>query len=269
MGVGPTGTYGSYSGDFNTWERNEVSRGGLTHLGIPPTALPRQRYQQTSLSCRNVDLGTKDPTSELNHIFGHRHFRPGQKDCIEAALQGRDVFCLMPTGGGKSVVYQLPALCCAGVTVVFSPLVSLIQDQVDLMRAVNVNADFLAAGKDQENSAALQQLERMPMPSRDTWQADEEIRNPIKLLYVTPERLKASERLKHVFQSLNAKGLLSRFVIDEAHCTLPRRPPAPVPPPPLPRPPAALPLPRSQSLTLRRHQACASGATTFGRTTCR
>ena len=67
---------------------------------------------------------------EMKRMFGHNGFREGQRQCVEAALLGRDVFCLMPTGGGKSVVYQLPAWCTAGLAVVFSPLISLIQDQV-------------------------------------------------------------------------------------------------------------------------------------------
>lgn len=80
----------------------------------------------------------RDPRQEITHTFGHPGFRPGQLECIEAALAGRDVFCLMPTGGGKSVVYQLPAWCCAGLAVVFSPLLSLIQDQVDALQAMGI-----------------------------------------------------------------------------------------------------------------------------------
>jgi hypothetical protein len=80
----------------------------------------------------------KNHTTEIKHRFGHNGFRHGQKECVEAALAGRDVFCLMPTGGGKSVVYQLPAWCCPGLAVVFSPLISLIQDQVDAMHAIGI-----------------------------------------------------------------------------------------------------------------------------------
>jgi hypothetical protein len=74
----------------------------------------------------------------LRRTFGHTGFRQGQRECIDAALLGRDVFCLMPTGGGKSIVYQLPAMCCRGIAVVFSPLLSLIVDQVELLSAVGI-----------------------------------------------------------------------------------------------------------------------------------
>jgi superfamily II DNA helicase RecQ len=80
----------------------------------------------------------KDPQKEMKSMFGHNGFRVGQRECVEAALNGRDVFCLMPTGGGKSVVYQLPAWCTPGLSVVFSPLLSLIQDQVDALNEINI-----------------------------------------------------------------------------------------------------------------------------------
>lgn len=207
------GTSGSYSGSFLTWERNEIARGGIDASKVPPP-ISRGLVQQSLL---RKSLGYKDPVTEMKRVFAHNKFRPGQGDCIGAALDDRDVFCLMPTGGGKSIVYQLPAMCCPGVTVVFSPLVSLIQDQVDLMRAIDVNAQMLASGKDSENSQTLHELQSYPSPS-STWEQDEMTYRPIKLLYVTPERFAASERLRTVLRSLNSKGLLSRFVLDEAHC---------------------------------------------------
>jgi ATP-dependent DNA helicase RecQ len=80
----------------------------------------------------------KDPKTELFRRFGHRDFRKGQEECVTAALKGNDVYCLMPTGGGKSIVYQLPAWCDRGLSIVFSPLISLIQDQVDAMNAIGI-----------------------------------------------------------------------------------------------------------------------------------
>ena len=212
--VGTSGTSGSYSGSYLKWEQNEVQKGGLE--AMHHTSSHQRRLPFTAAPAKK-NWANKDSTTELLRVFGHRNFRPGQMDCIDAALGDRDVFCLMPTGGGKSIVYQLPALCCPGVTIVFSPLVSLIQDQVDLMRAVNVQAAYMASGKDEENSGIMNSLLYASDP-RPNWSDDEASSGLIKLLYVTPERYKASERLRQVLQSLERKGLLSRFVIDEAHC---------------------------------------------------
>jgi superfamily II DNA helicase RecQ len=85
------------------------------------------RYSVGSTGAGEMSGPTKDPKAEILSKFGHKGFRPGQFECVQSALQGRDVFCLMPTGGGKSVVYQLPAWCAPGLAVVFSPLLSLIQ----------------------------------------------------------------------------------------------------------------------------------------------
>jgi len=78
--------------------------------------------------------------------------------CVEAALQGRDVFCLMPTGGGKSVVYQLPAWCCPGITVVFSPLISLIQDQVEAMKAIKIRAVMSSSATNDDFQESVREL---------------------------------------------------------------------------------------------------------------
>ena len=150
----------------------------------------------------------KDPTAENKRLFGHGRFRLGQKDCIDAAMSGRDVFCLMPTGGGKSLVYQLPAWCCAGLAAVFSPLVSLIQDQVDAMNAIGIKAVNTSTSLDEYNSRLL-----LSELHRYEGREDEP-----KLIYITPEKFAKSPGLKSALQSLVSRGLLSRFVIDEAHC---------------------------------------------------
>ena len=79
----------------------------------------------------------------LQRVFGYNGFRPGQKELIDGVLAGRDVFGIMPTGGGKSMCYQLPALMLPGITLVISPLISLMRDQVMALKAVGVSAAYI------------------------------------------------------------------------------------------------------------------------------
>ncbi|MGL6343257.1 MAG: DEAD/DEAH box helicase, partial [Waterburya sp.] len=81
--------------------------------------------------------------SALKHFFGYDSFRPGQKKIIEAALQNKDLLTIMPTGGGKSLCFQLPALLRKGITIVVSPLIALMQDQVDALQDNGISATFL------------------------------------------------------------------------------------------------------------------------------
>ena len=156
----------------------------------------------------------RDVKVEIRQKFGHKQgFREGQAECVRAAMEGNDVFCLMPTGGGKSVVYQLPAWCSPGVAVVFSPLLSLIQDQVDYLNVIGINAVFLSSQQDENYAKNI--CQQLAACSRNGFQEDD---NTIKMLYITPERYAKSEYLKKLFDSLAAKNMLSRFVIDEAHC---------------------------------------------------
>jgi hypothetical protein len=150
---------------------------------------------------------TKDPLLESRHKFGHRSFRPGQKEVIMNAIAGRDVFVLMPTGGGKSLCYQLPAWCCPGLTVVISPLLSLIQDQVQSMKKLGVDSVFLASSQDYETEQVhiTRQLN------------DATPHGGIKLLYLTPEKINNSQLMQNILRRLYNKKLLSRFVVDEAH----------------------------------------------------
>jgi len=150
----------------------------------------------------------KDIHAENRRKFGHRSFRRGQQAVIENAVAGRDVFVLMPTGGGKSLCYQLPAWCCPGITVVISPLLSLIQDQVQSMTMVGVDSVYLSSNQDYEGE------------QRDITRRLNEAtpHGGIKLLYLTPEKLSNSNHMRSILRRLHSRGLLNRFVVDEAHC---------------------------------------------------
>src|SRR5215207_10059621 len=134
----------------------------------------------------------------LKRTFGYSSFRPLQREIIEATLTGHDVFALLPTGGGKSLCFQLPALARGGLTVVVSPLIALMKDQVDQLQASGVAATFLNStlGAD-EARARLRGLHR----------------GEYKLLYAAPERL----MLEGWVENLKAWNV-SCLAIDEAHC---------------------------------------------------
>ena len=135
----------------------------------------------------------------LQHYFGYSQFRYNQQDIIENVLAKKDAVVLMPTGGGKSLCYQVPALALDGVTVVVSPLIALMKDQVDALRLNGVAAAFLNSSlSNHEQSTVINQLKN----------------NQLKLLYAAPERLLGANGLLQFLQQVN----VSLFAIDEAHC---------------------------------------------------
>lgn len=161
---------------------------------------------------RRPILHTKAPSPDskalhatLKHYFKFSAFRENQLESINATCQGLDTLILMPTGGGKSICYQLPAILSNGLTVVVSPLKSLIADQVNRMQSLNVKTSALS-GETQENES-----DDIYHDLRQDWPEH-------KLLYVTPEKINASNFLISVFRRLYERNLLARFVIDEAHC---------------------------------------------------
>src|SRR5437763_12601512 len=134
----------------------------------------------------------------LKQSFGFDSFRPLQEEIIRDALAGRDAFALLPTGGGKSLCFQLPALAREGLTVVVSPLISLMKDQVDALQASGIAATFLNSTLKANETAA-----RM-LGLRD---------GAFSLLYVAPERLMLESFLEKAKQSN-----VTQIAIDEAHC---------------------------------------------------
>ncbi|MEY3399098.1 MAG: hypothetical protein RL220_1692, partial [Bacteroidota bacterium] len=141
----------------------------------------------------------KTPHEILSEYWGYGAFRPRQEDIIQTALRGEDVLALLPTGGGKSICFQVPAMCMQGICLVISPLVALMNDQVENLRKRNIMAYCVTSG----------------MPAREV---DRILDNCIygadtKFLYVSPERLKTE-----LFQVRFRKMNVCLIAVDEAHC---------------------------------------------------
>lgn len=174
----------SHMGDFYPGTKNDGLSGEFDGYGYKHSEL-----MQTS----------------LRYTFGLKAFRPNQLQAINATMLGVDCFVLMPTGGGKSLCYQLPATLTESVTIIISPLKSLILDQVSKLQALDINARNLSGEQTlQDMNNIYRELESTPPL--------------LKVLYVTPEKISASPRLQDVMMRLYKKGHIARFVIDEAHC---------------------------------------------------
>lgn len=202
---------------YEKWNAPSVSFSSIDSFGVSSVPLEREPYIPSFVEVNYIE-GSNDPkwsstnfpwTKKLEannkKVFGNHSFRPNQREVINATMSGYDVFVLMPTGGGKSLTYQLPALVCPGITLVISPLVSLIQDQIMHLLQANIPAAYLSANME--------------------WTEQQEILRELcsdyckyKLLYVTPEKVAKSDVLLRHLESLNGRGLLARIVIDEAHC---------------------------------------------------
>ncbi|HET6485055.1 MAG TPA: ATP-dependent DNA helicase RecQ, partial [Spirochaetia bacterium] len=145
-----------------------------------------------------VEPDAKDLARALKQHFGFAGFRPHQSEIVQAVLRGKDVFASLPTGGGKSLCYQLPAVMRDGLTLVVSPLISLMKDQVDGAREDGIPAAFLNSTLSSDES-------------RETWR--ELASGSIRLLYASPERLSIP-----AFRASLARFGLALIAVDEAHC---------------------------------------------------
>lgn len=138
------------------------------------------------------------PLDMLKKYFGYSSFRKGQEKIIESIINKKDTFAIMPTGGGKSICYQIPALTMEGITIVISPLISLMKDQVDTLRENGVNASFI------NSSLSSREVNEVILGA---------VSGHCKILYVAPERLE-QDYFKNTVKSLN----ISMVAVDEAHC---------------------------------------------------
>ncbi|MGA8880881.1 MAG: RecQ family ATP-dependent DNA helicase, partial [Azonexus sp.] len=138
----------------------------------------------------------------LRDVFGYPAFRGAQADIIDHVANGGDALVLMPTGGGKSLCYQIPALLRSGCAVVVSPLIALMQDQVDALTQLGVKAAVLNSTLDRQEAQAVEQAI---------------FNGTLDLVYIAPERL-LLDRTLAMLDALSEAGKLALFAIDEAHC---------------------------------------------------
>src|SRR6478736_10284481 len=164
----------------------------------PPDAGRPDREGSTHPVTASALPETRTALDVLTTVFGYDHFRGDQAEIIDTVLRGQDALVLMPTGGGKSLCYQIPALLRPGAGVVISPLIALMQDQVDALLELGLRAGFL-------NST------QGPGERRQVEEAF--VAGELDLLYLAPERLRADSTMR-----LLDRGPIALFAIDEAHC---------------------------------------------------
>ena len=194
------------------WDDDNVDMENIPRLGLGANggheAIPAVECQMTEADGGKWNKTnfpwSKDCYYALKNNFGAQDYRGLQLQAINASMAGKDALVLMPTGGGKSLCYQLPAIVRNGITIVVCPLISLIQDQLANLNQLEIEAALLGAYNKTNDDKVYGQL----------WSQ----KPTLKLLYVTPEKLSMSSKLLNTLKSLHRKGNLQRFVIDEAHC---------------------------------------------------
>lgn len=186
---------------------------GETSINRVRQRKPEPSPKKTQLTNVGMNFAwSRDVKAAVIHKFHLRGFRPGQLEAINTTLSGEHCFVLMPTGGGKSLCYQLPSVINSGktrgVTIVISPLLSLMEDQVQACKIRFKMQAFLINGEStaDEKNCIMDGL-RNPEPEKF-----------IQLLYVTPEMLSKNQRMISALQQLHGRNRLARIVIDEAHC---------------------------------------------------
>ena len=145
------------------------------------------------------DLSRSTPLEVLRKVWGYDSFRPMQEEVIRSVLEGHDTLALMPTGGGKSMTFQIPALMLDGITLVITPLVALMQDQVQKLRSLHIHAQALYSGMSRGETLAV--LDNIVYAS------------DYKILYIAPERLQNELFLRRL-----STMDISLIVVDECHC---------------------------------------------------
>ncbi|HEV7957189.1 MAG TPA: DEAD/DEAH box helicase, partial [Marisediminicola sp.] len=151
-----------------------------------------------TLSSDTRSRSSAAPAEVLHRVFGYDQFRGNQAEIIDHVSSGGDALVLMPTGGGKSLCYQIPALVRPGTGIVISPLIALMQDQVDALSAVGVRAAFLNSTQSPDARSAVERAY---------------LSGELDVLYLAPERLRVAST-----SALLERGTIALFAIDEAHC---------------------------------------------------
>ncbi|KAF0897570.1 hypothetical protein E2562_039264 [Oryza meyeriana var. granulata] len=175
----------------------EVSKASRDTIHNEPSVAPKDWSGSFSWDSRADDIRF--------NVFGISSYRPNQREIINAIMSGRDVLVIMAAGGGKSLCYQLPAVLHDGITLVVSPLLSLIQDQVMGLAALGIPAYMLA-------SITTKEVEKFVYKVLDKGEGE------LKILYVTPEKISKSKRFMSKLEKCHHAGRLSLIAIDEAHC---------------------------------------------------